>query len=231
MVKISALPPAGTLADDDETPFVDDSAATTKKFTLTVLKEWLQSLVGWISTAMLADDSVTAAKIDWASTGTNAGIWWEELARGSASGGALTVSSIPARKYLKIIIRTVGTGGTISHRLRFNSDTGTNYASRYELDGAADSSSISETSDIYGTTVNDVGSTAIIEIINEATREKTYVSEFCQNTTAGAANAVNKIIAAGKWTNTTNQISSITLYNTGGGTYATTTEMIILGHN
>ncbi len=63
MVKISALPPAGTLADDDETPFVDDSTASTKKFTLLGLKEWLQSITGWITTAMYADESVTNAKL------------------------------------------------------------------------------------------------------------------------------------------------------------------------
>lgn len=63
MVKISALPPAGSLADDDETPFVDDSTASTKKFTLAGLKAWLQSIAGWITTAMLADSSVTAAKL------------------------------------------------------------------------------------------------------------------------------------------------------------------------
>lgn len=64
MPKISALPPAGTLADDDETPFVDDSAGSTKKFTLAGLKTWLQSLSGWISTAMLANGAVSPLK--WA---------------------------------------------------------------------------------------------------------------------------------------------------------------------
>lgn len=62
MPKISALPPMTTPSDDDEVPVVDDSAATTKKFTLTLLKTYLQALVGWISTAMLADASSTAVK-------------------------------------------------------------------------------------------------------------------------------------------------------------------------
>lgn len=52
MPKISALPPMSSAAADDEAPIVDDSVATTKKFTLTVLKEWLQSLTAWISPAM-----------------------------------------------------------------------------------------------------------------------------------------------------------------------------------
>ncbi len=62
MPKISALPPAGTLADDDETPFVDDSASSTKKFTLAGLLVWLQSKTSWITTAMIGDAQVTAAK-------------------------------------------------------------------------------------------------------------------------------------------------------------------------
>lgn len=63
MPKISALPPAGTLADDDETPFVDDSVGSTKKYTLSGLKAYFQALVGWIATAMYADGSVTAVKL------------------------------------------------------------------------------------------------------------------------------------------------------------------------
>lgn len=55
MPKISALPPAGTLADDDETPFVDDSVGSTKKFTLAGLLVWLQSKTAWIVNAMVAD--------------------------------------------------------------------------------------------------------------------------------------------------------------------------------
>lgn len=64
MPKISALPPAGTLADDDITPFVDDSTSSTKGYTLSGLKAWLVSLVGWVVTAMIADEAITLAKLD-----------------------------------------------------------------------------------------------------------------------------------------------------------------------
>lgn len=53
MPKISALPAATTLDGADPAPIVDDSAGSTKKFTLTKLKEWLQSLTTWISSAMI----------------------------------------------------------------------------------------------------------------------------------------------------------------------------------
>lgn len=41
MPKISALPPMATADGDDEAPIVDDSVATTKKFTLSTLLTWL----------------------------------------------------------------------------------------------------------------------------------------------------------------------------------------------
>ncbi len=62
MPRISALSPMTSPADADELPVNDVSVTTTKKLTLVKLKEWLQSLVGWIATAMLADNSVTPPK-------------------------------------------------------------------------------------------------------------------------------------------------------------------------
>lgn len=49
MPKISALPPMVTAADDDEQPIVDDSASTTKKWTLTLLKDYLNAVKAWLS--------------------------------------------------------------------------------------------------------------------------------------------------------------------------------------
>lgn len=53
MPKISALPPMTTAAADDEAPIVDTSASSTKKWTLTLLKTYLQSLTEWISAGMI----------------------------------------------------------------------------------------------------------------------------------------------------------------------------------
>ena len=62
MPKISALPVITSPDSADELPIVDTSASSTKKMTLTKLKEWLQSLVGWVTTAAIADGAVTPAK-------------------------------------------------------------------------------------------------------------------------------------------------------------------------
>lgn len=63
MPKIPALPPMTSVDTADELPIEDVSANTTKYITLTKLKEWFQSLVGWITTAMIGDSQVTAAKL------------------------------------------------------------------------------------------------------------------------------------------------------------------------
>lgn len=63
MPKISALPNQTTPDGADELPVNDVSATTTKKMTLTVFKEWLQSLTSWITTAMIGANQVTTAKL------------------------------------------------------------------------------------------------------------------------------------------------------------------------
>lgn len=62
MPKIPGLPIMNSPDGADEIPIEDVSVTTTKYITLTKLKEWFQSLVGWITTAMIADDAVTNAK-------------------------------------------------------------------------------------------------------------------------------------------------------------------------
>lgn len=55
MPKITALPAMTTADGNDPAPIVDDSAGSTKKITLTKMKEWLQSLTAWITHPMVAN--------------------------------------------------------------------------------------------------------------------------------------------------------------------------------
>jgi hypothetical protein len=75
MPKISALPPMTTADAADEAPIVDTSVSTTKKWTLTLLKTYLQSLTSWITTAMINALAVTYAKIDFADVISNQQAW------------------------------------------------------------------------------------------------------------------------------------------------------------
>lgn len=60
MPQIPALPAASTLDGADQVPIQDVSASSTKKFTLTKLKEWLQSLAGWVSFLNIIAEPYTA---------------------------------------------------------------------------------------------------------------------------------------------------------------------------
>src|SRR5690606_7463419 len=97
-----------------------------------------------VDTDQIVDDAVTKGKIDFAS-----GVWWEELGRATvtSASSAITVDNLPPRKYLKLYVIAIPTGGTIRTQLRFNNDSGNNYASKIDNPtGGGDSSGTSQTS-------------------------------------------------------------------------------------
>lgn len=63
MPKIPALPPMTSVDTADELAIEDVSVTTTKRMTLTKLKEWFQTLAGWVTTAALGDATVTPDKL------------------------------------------------------------------------------------------------------------------------------------------------------------------------
>lgn len=184
-----------------------------------------------IDTLQLKNDSVTASKIDWASTGADAGIWWEELGRttlGSA-GDTITVSSIPARKYLRVKAYIINSG-SVNDLMRFNNDGSNNYSRRTSANGAADATGTSSSA----TSATTSTSTPFIleyDVINVATQEKMIVGHKIDIGLAGAATAPGRVEVAGKWANTADQITRVDLVNTSLGDYAIGSEIVILGHN
>lgn len=187
-----------------------------------------------VTTAKIAADAVTATKIDWASTGADGGIWWEELGRTTLSGAGDTISvtSLPTRKYIMVIWKTLATGGTTNGIVRFNNDSGNNYANRTSTDGGADSTAGSGSSIFAG----DTGTAAVpkfgyFHFENTAAQEKIVTGIIGSGNTAGAANVPNRREFTSKWANTTDAVSRIDMINSGTGDYAIGSEVIVLGHN
>lgn len=179
-----------------------------------------------VVTANITDDAVTDAKLDYPR-------WWQEIARTTLSGAGdtITVSSIPARKYLMVIIEVVSTGGTVNTSITFNGDTGANYAFRVSTDGAADSSATSTTSINTVSTASATPIFAVANVRNIAAQEKLVYAYSIGQNTAGAANLPIRRELAGKWANTAAQITTVTVTNTGTGDYAIGSEVIVLGHD
>lgn len=159
-------------------------------------------------------------------------IWWEELGRDAVSSGTTMSVSFTAKKYLKIII--VDTGSNASGTdLKFNGDSGANYATSRTLQDSAFSSAVSQTSmEVMGNYKGAQMTT--IEMFNIAAIEKVLHATWVTGPQGGTQNSAAQLPAHGeyvnKWVNTSNQITSIQLTRRGGA-YAAGSEIVVLGHN
>ena len=205
----------------DVLPIVDVSANTTKKVTTA-------GLVGGFT------DALTGAHINWTATGADSGIWWEELGRTTltSSGDTMTVSSIPARKYLHLIVN-IQTSSALSVSMRFNNDSSANYSTRFVLNASSVSgTAVSNTSinNFAGSTSTSTPLIIVGDIMNVATIAKLGRFSSVSGSTS-AATAPDMLELYGKWANGTDQISRIDILNTAAGDFASGSELIILGHN
>jgi hypothetical protein len=233
MPKISNLPILTAPDGTDYIVVLDTSTMTTKKVVLSDLLA-NNALVGTsgladsaVSTAKIADDAVTDAKLDYPR-------FYQEIARTtlSVAGDTITVSSIPARQYLRVHFYFYATGGTLNSQYRFNSDSGNNYAEKYF-------NSFATPTDIVNTNILDMdnGSPAsggvvfgTIDIINIASREK-HAFLTSQQCGTGAGTAPFPQQVSQKWVNTSAQINTITVTNSGTGDFAIGSEVVVLGHD
>jgi len=152
--------------------------------------------------------------------------FWEELA--SVTGTtATTISSgtISAKKYLwiQLYCDAASSGAPI---LRFNSDSGSNYARRYSNNGGSDSTSTSEDA-IYPYYQSNANPKFInMFVINNQSNEKLVISHNVEQNTAGASNSPFRNELVGKWANTSNQITNITFTDISAGNYFGTSAQL-----
>ena len=119
-------------------------------------------------------------------------------------------------------------GGAGSSYFRFNGDSANNYANRYSINGGSDSTIASQPESYLGAI--DGLSFHNLFIINNASNEKLFTHQRVSRSTAGAGNAPTRNEGAGKWANTSNQITSITVTTAGGGNL-TAGNMKVWGSN
>lgn len=145
-----------------------------------------------------------------------------------STADTMSVSSLPARKYLRVYISIVTSGAT-NLKIRYNGDTGANYSTRVSTDFNTGGTAVSGNE--HGLVSTAVAQTkfAVLDIVNISALEK-YVSATCiESGGAGASNAPGTREGFMKWANTSAQISSITVFNDGAGDYLAGTEIVVLG--
>jgi hypothetical protein len=159
-------------------------------------------------------------------------VWWEELGRTTlgGAGDTITVNPIGARKYLRIII-SVLPSGAITANIRFNNDSANNYAYISTTNGSA-GVSVTSTDRIVADADAGGGSKFVyMDVVNISATPKLASAVVSSENASGAATAPNVRTIAGKWHNTSAQITRVDCVNTAGGDFAIGSELIVLGHD
>ena len=139
---------------------------------------------------------------------------YEELANETLTGtGNLSSGTITAKKYLWVQIESEGvTSG--NDLLRFNDDSASNYSDRKSADGGTDATRVNQTSLVNH--INEGGRTtpsfANFFIINDSDYEKLLIGNVNQGLASGSGVAPSSLALTGKWANTSDAITNITLF-------------------
>ena len=155
---------------------------------------------------------------------------WIRLAHVALSGAGDTIDSgtFTAKKNMKVIIHTIASG-TILPTLKFNNDSGSNYANRYNSDESSETTQTSQTSIQIDPISGSFNQFHTMYITNVETKEKLLINEMIGANTAGAGNAPRRSENVAKWANTSSQITSIQVVNAGSGDFDTGSYITVLG--
>ena len=156
-------------------------------------------------------------------SGTVANTSWKELARASGTGTSITTDTFAGKDNLMILTDTNSGSSTATGGIRFNADTGTNYANRFSTDDGSDTTTqTSATNILNGVGYANKHSLTVGYVVNIAGEEK--LTNFHVVEGSGSRREV-----AGKWANTSNQITSATLFERDGNGWGSTSEIVVLG--
>ena len=223
MPRISQLVSLTAVDNADELAIVDVSASVTKKITRAALLSSAPLPNNTVTTTSVSDGAITYAK-------TDGKIWWEELGRTTlASAADLLSSTFTTKKYLRVIVSVLPTGGTIEPSVRFNSDSSANYAVAVNTNGTV-SAAANQAQLAVSTGASANQKSITLEITNLSGAEKTIFSTSVEQTGTGAGSAPGFRHGYMKYASNT-QVSSVQVLNTGTGDFAIGSELVVLGHN
>jgi hypothetical protein len=154
---------------------------------------------------------------------------WVELARttlGSGSSEISVASLADKRYYMTLLDGAIAGAADVSYR--YNSDTGANYAGR-KMDNGGAVVTHTNTNYIFLENQADARDFSLAYHANLAGEEKLVINHWVSPYSTGSGNAPNRAVAVGKWANTSNAINEIIASNGGSGSYASGSELVVLG--
>jgi len=156
---------------------------------------------------------------------------WVELGRTTlgSDGDSIDVTGLADKRYYMVLGDFRSSGNTIPS-VRFNSDTGTNYARRQSNNGGADATATSTNLISWGSTDSAANQKfGFGYLVNLPSKEKLWIAQMGESGSTGAANATNRREVVAKWANTSNSISSVNIINQSSGDYVSGSECVVLG--
>ena len=151
---------------------------------------------------------------------THADNFWEELADITLGSDASEISSgtITAKKYLWVQVYFQNASNSDDVLVRFNNDTGSNYAHRHAINYGSDTTQTSGSSikliDRNGAA--DTGRFVNFFAINNSSNKKLLIAHGMEEETSGAGNPPTSNECVAKWANTSSQITEIDCFTNSG---------------
>ena len=146
--------------------------------------------------------------------------FWESLADITLGSDASEISSgtITAKKYLWVQVYFQNASTSDDVLVRFNNDTGSNYAHRHSINYGSDTTGTSQSSArlIDRNAAADVGRFANFFVINNSANEKLIIAHGVEEETSGAGNPPTSNESVCKWANTSSQITEIDCFTNSG---------------
>ena len=170
--------------------------------------------------------------LGWDDSDTHTTNFWEELADVSLSSTNTSLDSgtFTAKKYLWVQMYQKGMTGN-NTLYNFNSDTGSNYARRWKIDGGTEFTTGSTTGlmchNAVGTQTDNFFN---MFIVNNSANEKLVISHSAYTISTGAGSAPSREEHVGKWANTSSQITSIQ-FDHGGSNFGIGSSIKVWGSN
>ena len=156
---------------------------------------------------------------------------WKEIGRASVtSGDTINVTSLADKKYLMVLGCGIGSGN-VALISRFNSDTGNNYNNRYNSNGGTDATSGANDRLFTNGSGSSPQEFSVFHVANKSNKEKLLVGHNVNNATAGAGTAPQRREYSNKWANTSSAISSLNVFNSDSGDFASGSEVVVLGYD
>ena len=157
--------------------------------------------------------------------------FWEELdsvTLGSA-GDTLQSNTFTAKKYLWIQYFLQGSATDLETQITFNADSGSNYTQRRSQNGGSDVTNINQSRLEPIVNKNNYNYFGNMFFINNASNEKLGIHHSVEQTGTGAGNAPSRHEGVMKWINTSDQITSIKIFNNGAADYEAGTTIKVWG--